>query len=159
VVTTVCIGMISSCSAAPADPLTNAGRFGIDMALDPAIPATIGVILPPNRGSGPIRLVSIEPIDIRGAEILGIAMADPIDRSIVNAMGFPPAGWATQPVDGVVIHPDQEATVLIGVRIPRDTGEGIVEGIRVRYEFEGKPYESTLDWTLRFGPAHGSSDL
>lgn len=135
-------------------PLENSTRLGVEMPLGPGETVTISVIFPPNPLDAPIRIESVAPVEITGAQVVGIAFADPIERTIVNAAGFPPDGWDTQPVEGAMIQPRQEACLLIGLRVDDGIGQGVITGIRVRYAADGQTFETVLHWTLRVGPGY-----
>lgn len=136
----------------PSDgPLENSTRLGVEVPLGPGETVTIGVIFPPNPLDSPIRVESVAPVEITGAQVVGIVFADPIERSIVGAVGFPPDGWDTQPVEGAIIQPGQEAGLLIGLQVDDGIGQGVIDGIRVRYVADGQAFETVLHWTLRVG--------
>jgi hypothetical protein len=107
---------------------------------------TWGMSLPRNPTDSDIVLRSIEPVSYEGFVIVGTAMTGP--GGPVGAYGFPPAGFATFPVEGAVIRPGRSLTVLFGLQLAEGSESGRITGLRVRYEVDGRVYEDVLRYNL-----------
>jgi hypothetical protein len=108
--------------------------------------------LPHNPTDSDIVVRSIEPISHQGLTILGTVMAisgphsPPLGASPYHE--FPPAGYATFPVEGAVIRPGVSLTVVFGVRLAEGSESGRIEGLRVRYAVDGRVYEDVRRFNL-----------
>jgi hypothetical protein len=112
-----------------------------------------GMPLPRNPTDSDIVLRSIEPISHEGLTIVGTVMAragphSPPSGASSSYYEFPPAGYATFPVEGAVIRPGGHVRVLFGVRLAEGSESGRIEGLRVRYAVGGRVYEDDLPYYL-----------
>jgi len=136
----------------PVGPLVANDRFDVRLALAQGETATWGSVLPRNPTNSPIAIQAIEPVNATGLTIVGLLMSDPdVDGGIGTAAGFPPAGIRGSPVAGTVLTAAGATPtfrqVLIGVRLS-GSQEGRIGGLRVRYEFQGRVYETVLPFGL-----------
>jgi hypothetical protein len=112
--------------------------------------------IPWNPTSTDIRLRSVELVGVRSVEVAGTVMSYPtlqangICLSVGQAPGFPPPGPTTDEINGVRLPAAQSRTCtnyptfVVGVRRPAGIPVGTVEGVRVRYEHEGRDFEVLL---------------
>jgi hypothetical protein len=111
---------------------------------------TWGMPLPRNPTDSDIVLRSIEPISHEGLVIIGAVMTVPGEGPPTGASyyEFPPAGYATFPVEGAVIRPGGGVRVVFGVRLADGRDTGRVEGLRVRYAVGGRVSGDVLPYNL-----------
>jgi hypothetical protein len=111
--------------------------------------------LPPPSGEGFV--LRIEPIGIEGLEVIGVLACDGStvqpDGSRLHcapgtALGWPPVGVSTHPVEGIALDTDGEAGVLIGVRRLSSNAEGSISAIRISYVVGDIAYEVVQPWSL-----------
>ena len=135
-------------------PLQPAGGAGVEFALAAHQPATWAMPLPWNETAADIRIESVQPVNPRGLDVLGVLARYPSPSDgLINALGFPPAGMETSPVENAVIpvrgSPNETLEVLIGVQRHPNASEGVIEALRVRYESAGEEFEVVFPWSLR----------
>jgi hypothetical protein len=145
-------------------PWTSPDRVNVDFPIAANQSATWGMPLPKNPTLSAITIESIEPLDVRGIDVLGVRLGK-IDAtngsgSIVNAPQWPPEGIDTLAVDGVVLPPvgagSFDLQVLVGVRHEASEASGSIGGIRIRYELAGAHYEVLFPWSLGLSQPTGS---
>lgn len=123
--------------------------IGVEFGLREGQAATWGVILPPSRVADELQIESVRPMAITGLEVLGVVVNDPAAMPIATAYGFPPVGASFHELTGYAWQGSHhEVTLLIGVRLEPKASSGRIEGVRVRYLFDGGRYEVVLAWTL-----------
>jgi hypothetical protein len=141
-----------------APPPSGGPYAGLD-AYDVRVPVpaggvvTWGSVLPPNWTTEAVAIEAVEPVNVRGLEVLGIVMSDPaVPPSIGVVDGFSPPAIHAQPVAGTVIPPHTangiDRQVLVGVR-RTDGGTAAIDGLRVRYRHGGDRFEDVLPYTLQ----------
>lgn len=129
--------------------------WGMDLPWDPS-----------NRLPEDIRIESIEPVGARGLEVLGLVLNNAVLRpdgtclsyGIRTGRAFPPPEVPTRAVKGDVLaaavdqpcvnHP----SVLVGVRRPADSALGVIDALRMLYQYRGTTYELVLPFTLEVRP-------
>ena len=121
---------------------------------------TWGMPLPRNPTISPITILSVDPVNVSGLDVVGVGLSkiDPLtgNGSIVNEPNWPPAntnveqpGALTLPVVG---SGGYDLQVLFGVR--RTTNApGTIGGIRIRYRIGSDNYECVFPWRLRLDPS------
>jgi hypothetical protein len=132
-------------------PLRPGPRFDVELPLKPGETITWGSALPENTTTSSIQIESIEPVDAKNIEIVGIDLNDPSEGAVGTAYGFPPAGIEAAPMSDATprrLDPDDFVQVLVGVRLP-GTQDGVIGGLRVAYRYEGRRYETVLPYGLR----------
>lgn len=85
---------------------------------------------------------SIDP----GLGVAGFAVLYPNENdSLLGGQcgPFPPPNFATHPVEGARIGPDEHASLVVAVRATRE-GEFAFENVRVFYEAEGRRFHQDL---------------
>jgi hypothetical protein len=112
--------------------------------------------IPWNPTSTDMRLRSVELVGVLNVEVVGAVLSYPtlqangICLSVGQAPGFPPPGPTTSEINGVRLASAQSRTCtnyptfVVGVRRPAGIPVGTVEGVRVRYEHEGRDFEVLL---------------
>ena len=135
-------------------PLQPAGGAGLEYPLPADQALTWGMPLPWNETAAEIRIESIEPVNPRGLDVLGVLARYPSpNEGIGLALGFPPDGVETSPVEGAVLpvrgSRNETLEVLIGVQRHPNAPEEVIEGLRVRYQAGGEKFETVFPWTLR----------
>ena len=133
-------------------PLQPNSKSTVEFPLDAAQQATWGSPFPPNPTDSDIVIRSIEPIGVSGLDILGMVASGAGAMGVVNALGFPPQGVPTQPVQGTILAPATGVSIqgdaLVGVRLAAGATEGHIDGLRVRYVANGTDYEVDLPYAL-----------
>ncbi len=111
---------------------------------------------------GDIRIDSIEPVGIRGIEMLGLVLnnsvlqPDGICLSYGNRVvaGFPPPDVPTRAVSGAVLSAaggktcSNLASVLVGVRWLPNSSAGRIDALRMLYRHQGTAYELVMPYSL-----------
>lgn len=139
-------------------PLRPGPRFDVELPVERGETITWGSVLPDNTTTSPIEIESIEPVDAKNIEIVGIDLNDPSEGAVGTAYGFPPAGIGATPMSDATprrLDPDDFVQVLVGVRLP-GTQDGVISGLRVGYRYEGRRYETVLPYGLRLKIEPGS---
>jgi hypothetical protein len=135
-------------------PLRASSPVSVEFPLRPGQPATWGMTLPTNPTIADIRVESVEPVGVDGLKVLGVLVSHPArDGSLVNALGFPPHGIVTSPVENSLLpalgSPMPELQALVGVALEPGHDSGAIDAIRVRYVAVGERYEAVFPWSLR----------
>ena len=109
--------------------------------------------LPFNPTDTDVHLHTIELVDVKGLDVVGIVLntptlrADGICLSGGNGSGFPPSGTSTDQIDGALLVAASKRTctnypqISVGLRRPVGTPTGSVAAVRLRYEHAGRSYE------------------
>lgn len=105
-----------------------------------------------NGGDGVIRLLSLEPMDIRGVEWVGAGMRYPPEPSPTGMMhGWDPEGlYEVEDFPDVAIRPGDTARLRIALELI--ASEGQVDGLRVEYEYRGEQFVAEIGQILRLEP-------
>lgn len=125
--------------------------WGMDLPWDPSNGVPEG-----------IRIDSIDPVGVRGVEVLGLVLNNAVLRADGSCLSygarpaptFPPNDVPTRQVRGAVLSAADESpcvdhpSVLVGVRRSPDSAVGVIEALRIRYEYQGTAYELLLPYTL-----------
>jgi hypothetical protein len=114
---------------------------------------TWGEILPHNPTGAPITIRSIEPINPRGIDILGIGTNNPdVEGGEGFTRVFPPSGMTLEPVNGATLSPSTSTSpnlqILIGVRLSASSAQGAIDGLRVTYDSAGQTYILVIPGSL-----------
>jgi hypothetical protein len=150
-------------------PLTVSDEAGIVVHLGAGALATWGMGFSGDSG-GEIVLKAIEPVSVRGVEVLGVSVCrwrgvpEPDgtyhDCAPVSAYEWPPSGVTLLPVAGTVMAADSRPSVsmVIGVKV-ESPGEGMgIQGVRIVYRSHGRTYEAVEPWSfLVLPPEPGTS--
>ena len=147
----------ASALAAPrtAGPLRGGDGFHVSMPAADEEVFRWDAGLPWNPTESDIRLESVDLINVRGLEVLGIVLSYPTQANGVcvsagDDKGFPPAGKITDRIEGVVLPRAADRTctnyptIVVGLRLLASTPKGEIEAVRVRYEYVGVVYELVL---------------
>lgn len=134
-------------------PLVAPSSIGLSFPVPPGAAATWGVIFPYNPTDGDLTVLDVAPVGTSGLDVLGVVAVDAGEGTIVNAIGFPPPGLRTRPVQGATLPPAARGVsdfeVLVGFRLRDDSSVGSIDAIRVEYATaSGERYEVMLPWTL-----------
>jgi hypothetical protein len=140
-------------------PLVAPSAISVEFELAAGRAGTWGVVLPANPTASSITIESIELVDARGLELIGMLISDPDrDGGIGTLDVYPPPGIHARPVEGAVLPQvgsgDPHRQLLIGCRLT-GTDAGSVEALRVLYRHAGTRYEVELAYGLRVRPAGG----
>lgn len=110
--------------------------------------------------AGDVVLEAIEPVSVRGVEVLatavcrwsGIPDAEGIynDCAPVASLTWPPPDVVLQPVAGTVLptHGMSFVSMVIGVRVASPGDGAGIEGVRIVYTSGGRTYEVVEPWSL-----------
>ena len=153
IVAILILGFVAIGRSTPeAGPWEASSSTTVEFPLPPGQPATWGSMLPPNLTGSDITIQSIDPVGVDGLKVLGTLASDAgVDGSLVNALGFPPAGISTFPPKGAIQPAGPTTTqlqVLVGISQPGGRDKGTINGLRVRYEIDGKVYETEFPYKL-----------
>jgi hypothetical protein len=140
----------------PSGPLQPSSTTTVAFPLAPAQTATWGSSLPPNTTGADMTLMSIDVINPRGLDVLGMAVSRPASGgAVVNAYGFPPEGVAVEPIDGARLPSGTGSAaavdVLVGVQLAGAV-QGTIDGLRITYETAGQTYTLELPYRLSVTP-------
>jgi hypothetical protein len=140
-------------------PLVAPSAVTVEFELAIGRAGTWGIILPTNPTMSDITIESIEAVDARGLQIVGMLINDPErDGGIGSLDVYPPLGVLARAVEGAVLPAvgtdPPHRQLLIGVR-RTGTDAGSIEALRVRYRHAGESYEVILPYSLRIRPAGG----
>jgi hypothetical protein len=134
-------------------PLAEGSSVAVDFPLRRGQTGTWGTVLPANPTPTSVMIESINAVDPRGLEIVGVLVNDPQRDGGVGTLDvFPPPGSLGRAVEGARVAPSgAEAPylqVLVGVRLT-GAGDGTIEALRVQYRHDGTLYEVVLPHRLR----------
>lgn len=128
-------------------PIRYDGRAGVTTRAAPGQTLTWTMPLPPNPTRETIYLRSIEPAGTRGLNVLGVDVAYGCGIP-VTAREYPIPSLVTRSVDGAMLPVTDDAcrlpTAVIGLSRVAGAGEGVIDGLRLRYESGGAEYETML---------------
>lgn len=144
-------------------PIRHEGQAGVRWRLPGgATSFTWTMPLPLNPTSDDFVLEAIDPVDITGFELLGVAVAYGCGLPTLD-LGYPPARVVTQsvqravwPAAGPAGNPacDDIPTAVLGLRLQKIAGSGAIHGLRVRYVYRGIRYETVLHLHLEINKGH-----
>ncbi len=103
-----------------------------------------------NQTASDIVIESIAPDGVAGLEVIGVLASNQGCEVPSIAEGFPPTAVSTVDPNGAVLARSKICALqaLIGVRRFDANAPGRIEGLRIRYRFEGAAYEDVLPWNL-----------
>lgn len=103
-----------------------------------------------NHTTSDIVVESIAPHGVAGLEVVGVLASNQGCDVPSIAEGFPPTAVSTVDPNGAVLARSKICALqaLIGVRRSDANAPGRIEGLRIRYRFEGAAYEELLPWSL-----------
>ena len=147
--------IVGSGATAPVGPLgtTNTNTISVNAPVAASEPLTWGTFIPTNPTTEPITIVSVEPIDPTGVEVLQIGINDPDTEGPVGALrGFPQPGITMHPVAGAILPPAGSVhpylQIIVGVRLGAGASHGTINGLRLTYEAAGQTFVVVLPGTL-----------
>ena len=145
-------------------PLKTNGSFSVSYPLADDEVFIWGTDLPwyADPAVGDIRIDSIEPVGVRGLEVLGLVLNNSVRQSDGSCLSygnrsaatFPPPEVPTRAVNGAVLSAaggrtcSNDPSVLVGVRRPRDSSAGRIEALRMVYRHQGVTYELVMPYSL-----------
>ena len=103
-----------------------------------------------NQTASDIVVESIAPDGVAGLEVIGVLATNQGCEVPSIADGFPPIAVSTVDPNGAVLARSTICALqtLIGVRRSDANAPGRIEGLRIRYRFEGATYEDLVPWSL-----------
>ena len=103
-----------------------------------------------NPTGSDIVLESIAPDGVTGLEVVGVLASNQGCEVPSIAEGFPPSAVSTVDPNGAVLAGSRVCALqaLIGVRRSDANAPGRIDGLRIRYRFDGAAYEDVLPWSL-----------
>jgi hypothetical protein len=164
---TVAVAISALLAPRQGGPLQTTSRFNIKSPLATEELFVWGSQLPWDPAVGDIRIESIEPLGVRGLEVLGPVLSNSVlqaDGTCLAYAGarlassFPPPEIPTREVRGAVLVAasgslcSNHSSVLVGVRRPSDSSAGTIDALRMVYTHEGTTYEIVMPYSLDICP-------
>ncbi len=149
-------GLVGGTIPLPTGPLQPGSNFKVTLPLASGQVATWGTVLPRNALTADLILESVHAEDPSpGMGISGILVGWPdLDgHATGTALGFPPDGTTTGPVQGTRLPgvgstAARDVQVLFGVFLKSGYDTGVIHGIRVRYRLGSTQFEIVLPDSL-----------
>jgi hypothetical protein len=147
------IALLAGCTG-PIGPLAETPPYDVGFPVNAGEAITWGT--PFNAANGTLTLVSVDLIDVRGIDVLGVTgcegspMVDGVNLSCAPGVAY---GWPqhnARAVEGTDIGsaPEESGSIMVGVSLPAGTSEGTIGRMRISYTAEGVAYSVTQPWSL-----------
>lgn len=163
----VAVAVVSGVFGGQTDgPLVTSSR--VKITTPPLLPGEVfswGAVLPPNPTAVTLVVEGVEPVAVRGLDVVGVAAGYPVlqpDGMCLAhgggaARGFPPPGMTTHEVRGTRMPPWSLACggqpyVTVGVRLRAGASSGSIDAIRVLYRYQGTLFAVVLPYSLEVPP-------
>jgi hypothetical protein len=132
-------------------PLSGFDHAGVSWPTASGKAFTWAMPLPANSATTDIVFDSIAPVGVSNLEVLGVMVSTQGCSIPTISTAYPPPGISIADPQGahIVAMGDPCAMqALLGVRRSTDAAHGTIDGLRIRYHFEGAAYEDVLPYSL-----------
>ena len=133
-------------------PFGGLNRAGVIYQAAVGEPISWAMPLPDNPTTTEVVIDSIAPVGVDGLDVLGVLVSpDGCEGVPTLAKAFPPPGVSTVAPQGVILGALSKPCalhVLIGVHRSKESANGTIAGIRIRYHAGWVSYEDLLPWAL-----------
>jgi len=132
---------------------TNINIISVNAPVAASEPITWGTFIPTNPTNQPITILSVNPIEPTGVEVIQIGINNPDTEGPVGALrGFPQPGITVHPVAGAILQPVGSQSpylqIIVGVRLAAGSSHGTINGLKVTYEAAGQTFQLVLPGTI-----------